>query len=204
MVWRDQKINLLEVTRAAIESFSGAFLAKGIALELKVTDAALYVLTDSDKIRQVLANFLSNALKFTQMGQVIVSIKRVWDNTGKGFVQLAVADSGPGLDANQLERVFDQFYQVENDQSRKIQGTGLGLTICKQIIVHYQGKIWAESALGKGTRMLFTLPDASATSKKLGETLVDLACLTDEEIETALQQQRALDQPPSDSIKKVS
>jgi len=196
MVWRDEKINLVDVTRAAVEAFSGAYISKGIALELDAVDAALYAVTDSDKIRQVFANLLSNALKFTPEGKVIVSVKRVWDRTGKGFIQLAVADNGPGLAASQLERVFEQFYQVENDQSRKIQGTGLGLTICKQIIEHYQGNIWAESELGKGTTMLFTLPDASGASKKLGEILVDLGYLTDDEIEKALQQQRAIEQPP--------
>ncbi|MBT9611754.1 MAG: PAS domain-containing sensor histidine kinase [Burkholderiales bacterium] len=201
MVWRDEKINLVDVTRASVEAFTGAYHAKGIALELDVADASLYAVTDSDKIRQVFANLMSNSLKFTPSGKVIVSAKRVWDRTGKGFVQLAVADSGPGLAASQLERIFDQFYQVENDQSRKIQGTGLGLTICKQIIDHYQGNIWAESALGKGTTILFTLPDASGASKKLGEILVDLGYLTDEEIERALQHQRKNDAPLSSPVK---
>ena len=82
MVWRDEKINLADVTRAAVEAFSGAYLSKGIALELEVADAALYSLTDSDKIRQILANLLSNAL-IHQAGKVGVSIKRVWDRTGK-------------------------------------------------------------------------------------------------------------------------
>lgn len=204
MVWRDEKINLVDVTRAAVEAFSGAYLSKGIALELDVADAALYAITDSDKIRQVFANLMSNALKFTSEGKVTISVKRVWDRTGKGFIQLAVADSGPGLAASQLERVFEQFYQVENDQSRKIQGTGLGLTICKQIIEHYQGNIWAESELGKGATMLFTLPDASGASKKLGEILVDLGYLTDDEIEKALQQQRAIEKPPSSHEKSES
>jgi len=163
MVWRDEKINLIDVTRAAVESFSGAYLAKGITLKLDVVDAELHALTDSDKIRQVLANLLSNALKFTQRGKVIVSVRQVGDNDGKRFIQTAVCDNGPGLAASQLERVFEQFYQVENDQSRKIQGTGLGLTICKQIVEHYQGKIWAESALGSGATMLFRLPASSST-----------------------------------------
>lgn len=197
MVWRDEKINLVDLTRAAVESFSGAYLAKGIELTLEIIDAELYAMTDSDKIRQVFANLMSNALKFTLQGKVSVSARRVWDRAGKAYVQLAVADSGPGLAASQLERVFEQFYQVENDQSRKIQGTGLGLTICKQIIEHYQGKIWAESELGKGATMLFTLPDASGTSKRLGEILVDLGYLTDEEIDKALQQQRAIEKPPA-------
>lgn len=165
MVWRDERINLIDVTRAAVESFSGAYQAKNIALVLDVSDAALYTVTDSDKIRQVLANLLSNALKFTQQGKVVVSIRLVGDHDGKAFIQTAVRDNGPGLAASQLERVFEQFYQVENDQSRKIQGTGLGLTICKQIVEHYQGKIWAESELGKGATMLFMLPSAQANTQ---------------------------------------
>ena len=194
MVWRDEKVNLVDIARAAVESFSGAYQAKQLALEYHAADQNLLAIVDSDKMRQILANLLSNALKFTPTGKVEVRITRIWDSRSNlPFLQIAVADSGPGLATSQLNHIFEQFYQVENDQSRKIQGTGLGLAICKQIIDHYNGRIWAESEIGKGTTIFFILPDASNASKKLGEILIDLGYITSAEIDQALQQQRQSD-----------
>jgi len=194
MVWRDEKVNLVDIARAALESFSGAYQAKNIALEFHAAEQNLLADVDSDKIRQILANLLSNALKFTPAGTVALRLTRIWDSRSQlPYLQIAVADSGPGLAASQLHRIFEQFYQVENDQSRKIQGTGLGLSICKQIVDHYGGRIWAESEVGKGATISFILPDASNASKKLGEILVDLGYLTDAQIDQALQQQRRAD-----------
>ncbi len=190
MVWRDEKVNLVDIARAAVESFSGAYYSKNIGLEFHTADQTLLAVVDSDKIRQILANLLSNALKFTQAGKVAVHIHRIWDSQSNlPYLQIAVTDTGPGLTQSQLKRIFEQFYQVENDQSRKIQGTGLGLTISKQIIDHYGGRIWAESEVGKGTTIFFILQDASGATKKLGEILVDLGYITDAEIEQALKQQ---------------
>lgn len=190
MVWRDEKVNLVDITRAAVESFSGAYFSKKIGLEFNPADQTLLAVVDSDKIRQILANLLSNALKFTRDGTVEVRIDRIWDSrSNQPYLQIAVADTGPGLAESQLKRVFEQFYQVENDQSRKIQGTGLGLTISKQIIDHYGGRIWAESEVGKGTTIFFILQDASGATKKLGEILIDLGYITDAEIEQALKHQ---------------
>jgi len=194
MVWRDEKVNLVDIARAALESFSGAYQAKNITLEFHAAEQNLLADVDSDKIRQILANLLSNALKFTPAGTVALRLTRIWDSRSQlPYLQIAVADSGPGLAASQLHRIFEQFYQVENDQSRKIQGTGLGLSICKQIVDHYGGRIWAESEVGKGATISFILPDASNASKKLGEILVDLGYLTDAQIDQALQQQRRAD-----------
>lgn len=194
MVWRDEKVNLVDIARAAAESFSGAYQAKNISLEFDAAEQNLLANADPDKIRQILANLLSNALKFTPSGTVVLSLTRIWDSRSHvPYLQINVSDSGPGLAASQLNRIFEQFYQVENDQSRKIQGTGLGLSICKQIVDHYGGRIWAESELGKGATISFILPDASNASKKLGEILVDLGYLTDAQIDQALQHQRRAD-----------
>lgn len=191
MVWRDETVNLVDIARAAVESFSGAYQAKNIALEFHTVEQNLLADVDSDRIRQILANLLSNALKFTPAGTVALRLSRIWDSHSQlPYLQIAVADSGPGLAASQLHRIFEQFYQVENDQSHKIQGTGLGLTICKQIVDHYGGRIWAESEVGKGATISFILPDAS---KKLGEILVDNGYLTDAQIDQALQHQRRAD-----------
>ncbi len=194
MVWRDEKVNIVDLARAALDAFSGAYQTKNIALLLNAEEPGLCVNADSDKLRQVLANLLSNALKYTAEGQVEVSVKRVWDiETKLAHIRVAIADTGAGLAASQLEKIFEQFYQVENAQTKKTQGTGLGLAICKQIIDHYQGRLWAESVLGQGTTLIFTIPDASAAPKKLGEILVDLGYITDAEIEQALRQQRQTD-----------
>ena len=198
MVWRDEKVNLVDLARAALETFSGAYATKQIGLVLNAHDLTLCAIADSDKLRQVLANLLSNALKYTSVGKVEVSVARVWDIQSKApHLQIAVADTGSGLAASQLERIFEHFYQVDDAQSRKVQGTGLGLAICKQIIDHYQGRLWAESELGRGTTILFTLPDATDAPKKLGEILVDLGYLTGAEIEQALRHQRRDEESPA-------
>lgn len=194
MVWRDEKVNLVDIARAAVESFSGAYYSKNIGLDFHTSDQTLLAVVDSDKIRQILANLLSNALKFTPAGKVTVRVDRIWDShSNLPYLQIAVADTGPGLTESQLKRIFERFYQVENDQSRKVQGTGLGLTISKQIIDHYGGRIWAESEVGKGTTIFFIIQDASGASKKLGEILVDLGYITDAEIEQALKHQQQTD-----------
>lgn len=199
MVWRDEKVNLVDIARAAVDAFAAAYQTKNVALLLAADDPTLCAIADSDKLRQVLANLLSNALKYTHEGKVEVSVNRVWDiNSKVPFIQIAVADTGSGLAASQLERIFERFYQVDDAQSRKTQGTGLGLAICKQIIDHYQGQLWAESELGRGSTLVFTLPDASGAPKKLGEILVDLGYITDAEIEQALAHQRRAEDKPSE------
>ncbi len=116
---------------------------------------ALFVKVDSDRIHQVLINLLSNAFKYTDEGEVALSAESRSDG-----VLFVVADTGRGIPVEDRDKVFDIFYQVqdENKRSSKVYGTGLGLAISQQIIAHYGGQLTVESEEGKGSRFEFMLP----------------------------------------------
>jgi signal transduction histidine kinase len=114
-----------------------------------------HVEVDPDKITQVITNLVGNAIKFTPSGgQITVAASQYEDH-----LQIDVIDTGLGIPHQDLDKIFDKFYQVTRaDSSQKIKGTGLGLPICKGIIEKHGGKIWVESELGKGSKFSFTLP----------------------------------------------
>lgn len=116
---------------------------------------------DRDKVKQVLINVLGNAYKFTSVGGQITLA--AWD--GEEGVVVTVEDSGPGIPAGDLPRVFDRFYRVDKTRSRKLGGTGLGLSIARQLVEAHGGRIWLESTLGQGTTVGFTLPRESGTER---------------------------------------
>ena len=109
-------------------------------------------MADGATIRQVFANLLSNALKFSAAGGTIVVSAVADDN----MVTFSVADSGLGIPANAMEHLFEQFYQVPEQEAKR--GTGLGLAIVKQLVEAHGGTVHAESTIGKGSVFQFTLP----------------------------------------------
>lgn len=117
------------------------------------------VWADPRRVRQVLHNLVENAIKYSPQGGAITLGAQI----GNDSVQVSVADQGIGLDPQQLERVFDRFYQVDSASTRKVGGSGLGLSICKAIVEAHGGKIWAESQPGRGSTFYFTLPLVPAT-----------------------------------------
>jgi len=117
---------------------------------------------DVTRFRQILANLISNALKFTQQGEVVISIKQVIQHQQK-FLQVAVRDTGIGIPADKLDRLFKSFSQVDSSTTRQYGGTGLGLVICKRLCELMGGHIWVESKAGQGSTFYFTLPLRSAT-----------------------------------------
>ena len=102
----------------------------------------------------MLSNLIDNAIKYGRPdGHVRVSARPVAD----GFVEVAVADDGPGLPAEALERVFERFYRVDKGRSRDAGGTGLGLAIVKHLVQLQGGRVWVESELSHGAAFRFTL-----------------------------------------------
>ncbi len=137
----------------AIELFRAAAEARRIALVSRVRPGTLRTQFDPDRLLQVLANLISNSIKFTpEGGRVEITAEASGEQ-----VHFVVTDSGPGIPAHLLERVFERFWQVGADDSR---GMGLGLYISRCIIVAHGGRIWAESELGKYSAIHFTLPAA--------------------------------------------
>jgi two-component system phosphate regulon sensor histidine kinase PhoR len=149
-----------DLVREAVERIQPYAQRVGVNVELDPRHGAgLLVRADSRRVAQVLANLLNNAVKFTPPGgQIIVGADEADD-----FVELWVADSGIGIEPDQLLRIFERFYKV--DAARASRGTGLGLAICKHLVQAHGGRIWAESAgPGRGATFRFTLPTALATA----------------------------------------
>lgn len=118
---------------------------------------------DRDMLRRSLVNLLGNAVKFTPPGG-IVTVSASYE-PAEGAVVFAVGDTGEGIPAHQVRRIFDKFGQVESRKAGRRMSTGLGLTFCKLVAEAHGGRIWVESKLGKGSRFLFTIPVTPETPR---------------------------------------
>ncbi|MGI4873813.1 MAG: ATP-binding protein [Janthinobacterium lividum] len=135
--------------------------AKSLALRVSLpTDALPVVAGDVHRLEQVLLNLLSNAIKFTAAGEVSVSVEPVRYDQGQVQLRFCVADTGIGMEADQLEKVFQRFTQASSTTSRLYGGTGLGLAICRRLVELQGGRIWLESQPGRGSQFFFELPYA--------------------------------------------
>jgi two-component system OmpR family sensor kinase/two-component system sensor histidine kinase BaeS len=141
----------------SVASFRAQADGAGVALVTANDDALPQADVDPVRMREVLSNLLSNALRYTPRGGTV----RVAASASDARIRVSISDTGPGIAADALPHVFDRFYK--SDESR---GAGLGLAIAKSLLVAHGGDIEATSKLGQGTEMLFTLPvtpEASAT-----------------------------------------
>ncbi len=126
---------------------------KALDITLELSDGIPKVVFDRDKIIQVLANLVNNAVKLTDRGRITVRTE-IQD----GLLRVTVKDEGPGIRAEDLPKLFRRFEQLEKGTERRTGGTGLGLAISKDIIERHGGRIWAESEYGQGASFIFTLP----------------------------------------------
>jgi signal transduction histidine kinase len=144
-------------TVAAIEALVGPQLAvKGHRYRCEVSDPSLVAHADEERLRQILLNLISNAIKFTPGGGEI----RVGCAGQASRVSISVSDSGPGIPADKLDRIFEPFVQLESGRTRTHDGAGLGLAISRDLARAMGGDISVESALGAGTTFVLTLPSA--------------------------------------------
>ena len=120
---------------------------------------------DRTRVRQVLLNFLSNAIKFTTDGGRVTLSARVDD--GGGSVRVSVSDTGIGIAAKDQPKLFHEFQQVDASPSRQFEGTGLGLALCKRLVEMHGGTIGVESELGRGSTFWFTLPRATPKTESV-------------------------------------
>jgi signal transduction histidine kinase len=128
---------------------------KLIRLDGPPMNEAVTVWADRDKIAQVLTNLIGNAVKFSSsQGKVNVSVHK----NGSAWIQVSVADTGPGIAPDEANKIFDEFYQIRQLDKQKSRGVGLGLAISKKLIEMHGGKIWVESVVGEGSTFSFTMP----------------------------------------------
>jgi PAS domain S-box-containing protein len=128
---------------------------KLIRIQVPAVDSSVTAWADRDKVTQVLLNLVGNAVKFTpEDGTVTIAIER----NGKEWVQVSVADTGPGILPEERNKIFAKFYQIAHVDKQRPKGSGLGLAISKALIEMHGGKIWVESEIGKGSQFSFTLP----------------------------------------------
>ena len=149
---------LLDVVEEVCSIVAVPAHAKGVELLSWVDgDLPVTVLGDSTRVRQVLTNLMSNAVKFTSVGEVFARITREAAG-GPAEIRFEVMDSGIGIGADSVDRIFDSFSQADGSTTRQFGGTGLGLTISKQLVGLMGGRIGVESVEGKGSTFWFTVP----------------------------------------------
>jgi len=153
MEWITESVDIGEVIHTAANVMLGMAQEKGLTLEVKVLEDLPAIDSDKDKLISVVTNLISNAVKFTDEGQITIGVE-----CSEEELQVYVSDTGIGIAPENQELIFEKFHQGGDILTSKPSGTGLGLSICRDIINHHEGRIWVESELGVGSTFYFTLP----------------------------------------------
>ncbi len=153
LVIQTHELHLSRLLHTTLEDFQDRILAKQLSLSTDIPSDLPSVQADEDKIRQVLANLLDNAVKYTPQGGQI-RVHALHRTTQK--VQVTVSDTGPGIPAEAQERIFSDTVRLDRDQQQE--GYGIGLSLCRRIIRAHYGQIWVDSCPGEGSSFHFTLP----------------------------------------------
>ncbi len=149
-----ENLDLTVEIKEIVDRLQPRFRKKGLELSTGLPPEAVYVRADRDHLEQILSNLLDNALKYTpEGGRVTVGLL-----PGEIEVIVVVEDTGIGIPAEDLPRIFERFYRVDKARSRKLGGTGLGLAIVKHLVNANGGRVWVESEPGRGSRFYFSLP----------------------------------------------
>jgi len=173
--------DLRDAIESAVELVAGRAQAKGLELAVALDpDVPTDLRGDPGRLRQVLTNLLSNAVKFTERGEVVVRASKENELDNLVVVRLAVKDTGIGLSREGMCRLFQPFSQADASTTRKYGGTGLGLTICRQLVELMHGEIGVESEPGQGATFWCKLPFEKQPAEKLARALAraDLAGLS--------------------------
>ncbi len=148
-----KNIDLGEIIKEVMSDFSHKIEQKGLSISSDLPPQKVEILADKDKITQVLINLVGNACKFTEKGEIKISLR---DNGG--FIECSIEDSGIGIAPKDIPLLFSKFHQLGRSKGQQEKGTGLGLVISKYIIELHNGQITVESKEGVGTKFAFTLP----------------------------------------------
>jgi two-component system phosphate regulon sensor histidine kinase PhoR len=151
------RVDVTAIATEALAAVEERRPEKRVQLNLEIPSDATHVWVDPTALRQVLTNLVDNAVRHTNEGSVTVFSKRT-----PGGVAIGVSDTGIGIPADHLSRIFERFYRVDAGRSRSEGGTGLGLAIVKHLIEGHGGRVRAESTVGRGTKIWAELPDPPA------------------------------------------
>ena len=137
------EFHLAETLHDALKPFAFQAGQQGIRIDLELPlDVPERFVGDPARLRQIIANLAGNAVKFTSAGRISVAVAAVTAASGEATLQFSVSDTGTGIPKERLEQIFEAFAQADNSTSRQFGGTGLGLTISKQLIELMHGRIW--------------------------------------------------------------
>ncbi|MBV8087106.1 MAG: hypothetical protein JO247_20040 [Chloroflexi bacterium] len=156
MDWQMTVLNVGDMLHDAARAHAPLIEKQNLTFRENIAADLPPIYADKDRLQQVIANLLNNALKFTPRGSIELSARREGDD-----VLISVADTGIGVAAEDQERIFDKFQQVGAMLTDKPRGTGLGLSICREIIEHHEGRIWIDSETGQGSTFSVALPSAA-------------------------------------------
>ena len=149
-------LDLLQIAENVVKIFAARCREKGIRLDIDAESAMPRFFGDPYRLEQLFINLVDNAVKYTERGEILIDIKSRTQE-----VEIRVKDSGPGIAAEHLPRIFERFYVADRARSREQGGTGLGLAIVKHIVLLHDGQIRVESRPGQGTEFIVTLPRIS-------------------------------------------
>jgi len=138
---------------------------KNVALSMDIPPGLPRAMMDRDRVSQVVVNLLSNALRYTSEGDSIKVAVATKKGNGQSdqYLLVSVSDTGQGISEEELPHIFDRYYQGAQPKEKRSGGSGIGLTVVKELVEAHRGKVWAESARGKGSTFFFTLPVVSTT-----------------------------------------
>lgn len=154
--------------RSVINQIKDLYEAKSIEKGIKIVseysnDIPPTILADETRIKQVLSNYVSNAVKFTEQGEITIKTEIVSKNDVNYILKFSVTDSGRGITKEEQKILFKSFNQLDSSSKKKFEGTGLGLSISKDIVLLFGGQVGVESELGRGSTFWFTIKTTSAT-----------------------------------------
>src|SRR5262249_16667511 len=141
----------------AVKMLALAANKKGLELACHVaSDVPDQLIGDPARLRQIIINLVGNAIKFTDVGEVVLHVKTESRETGNVVLQFSVSDTGIGIPETKRDLIFEAFVQADSSTTRRHGGTGLGLAICSELSKLMGGRIWVESRIGKGSTFSFT------------------------------------------------
>jgi signal transduction histidine kinase/CheY-like chemotaxis protein len=182
MELEEKDFNLRNCIEEVLDIFATKANKMGIDLIYQIDfKVPANIIGDSLRLRQVIINLVSNAIKFTQQGEIFIGVRLLNVKDDKASIGFEVRDTGIGIPSDKLNRLFKAFSQVDSSTTRKYGGTGLGLVICEKLIALMNGNISVESEVGKGTRFSFNMI-AGLSEEAKTETNLDLAVLEGKKI----------------------